>query len=245
VFYLASHGRIDIFGSTSDRWRASPVGGASASNHARHDRSAVGTLRVPTRRTVRNRPRPRDHRVTLRSRRTTPQPHRTIHRPGRAPTVGGLLPPSRGGSPFTALVAAVETLIATVLLGVSPTVAPAVVALVTFAVYSVDHVADADTDAASTPNRALVARRYGDQLMMIAAALAYGLAVAVAVTGGPLALARSPCSPVRSGSCTPLTGYRTSAAPSVQPLASITPTTGSPAESARRSPTAGAATSRA
>ncbi|ACM56598.1 UbiA family prenyltransferase [Halorubrum lacusprofundi] len=92
------------------------------------------------------------------------------------------------GSPFTALVAAVETLIATVLLGVSPTVAPAVVALVTFAVYSVDHVADADTDAASTPNRALVARRYGDQLM-IAAALAYGLAVAVAVTGGPLALA--------------------------------------------------------
>jgi len=46
------------------------------------------------------------------------------------------------GSPFTALVAAVETLIATVLLGVSPTVAPAV-ARVTFAFgYSVDHVAD-------------------------------------------------------------------------------------------------------
>jgi len=92
------------------------------------------------------------------------------------------------GSPFTALVAAVETLIATVLLGLPLTVAPAVVALVAFAVYTVDHVADADTDAASTPNRALLARRYGDQLM-IAATLAYGLAVALAVTGGPLALA--------------------------------------------------------
>ncbi|WP_435100025.1 UbiA family prenyltransferase [Halorubrum sp. N11] len=92
------------------------------------------------------------------------------------------------GSPFTALVAAVETLIATALLGVQLTVAPAVVALVTFAVYTVDHVADADADAASTPDRALLARRYGDQLM-IAATLAYGLAVALAVTGGPLALA--------------------------------------------------------
>lgn len=92
------------------------------------------------------------------------------------------------GSPFTALVAAVETLIATALLGIQLTVAPAVVALVAFAVYTVDHVADADADAASTPDRALLARRYGDQLM-IAAALAYGLAVALAVTGGPLALA--------------------------------------------------------
>jgi|AntRauTorcE11897_2_1112592.scaffolds.fasta_scaffold00007_7 4-hydroxybenzoate polyprenyltransferase len=92
------------------------------------------------------------------------------------------------GSPFIALVAAVETLIATVLLGVQLTAAPLVVALVTFAVYTVDHVADADADAASTPHRALLARRYGDQLM-IAATLAYGTAVALAVTGGPLALA--------------------------------------------------------
>ena len=92
------------------------------------------------------------------------------------------------GSPFTALVAAVEALVATVLLGVSVTAAPAVVALVAFAVYTIDHVADADADAASTPDRALLARRYGDQLM-IAATLAYGLAVALAVTGGPRALA--------------------------------------------------------
>ena len=92
------------------------------------------------------------------------------------------------GSPFTALVAAVEALVATVLLGVPVTAAPAVVALVAFAVYSIDHVADADADAASTPDRALLARRYGDQLM-VAATLAYGLAVAIAVTGGPRALA--------------------------------------------------------
>ncbi|WP_144799047.1 UbiA family prenyltransferase [Halorubrum depositum] len=92
------------------------------------------------------------------------------------------------GAPFIALVAAVETLIATVLLGVQLTAAPVVVALVTFAVYTVDHVADADADAVSTPHRALLARRYGDQLM-IAATLAYGTAVALAITGGPLALA--------------------------------------------------------
>ncbi|WP_435073441.1 UbiA family prenyltransferase [Halorubrum sp. HHNYT27] len=92
------------------------------------------------------------------------------------------------GAPFIALVAAVETLIATVLLGVASTVAPLVVALVTFAVYTVDHVSDADADAASTPQRALLARRYGDQLM-IAAALGYGIAVALAIAGGPLALA--------------------------------------------------------
>jgi 4-hydroxybenzoate polyprenyltransferase len=92
------------------------------------------------------------------------------------------------GAPFIALVAAVETLIATVLLGVQPTAAPVVIALVTFAVYTIDHVVDADADAASTPHRALLARRYGDQLM-VAATLAYGTAVALAVTGGPLALA--------------------------------------------------------
>lgn len=92
------------------------------------------------------------------------------------------------GSPFTAFVAAVEALIATVLLGVHLTAAPAVVALVTFAVYTVDHVADADADIASTPDRALLARRYGD-LLMVAAALAYGVAVAFAVAGGPFALA--------------------------------------------------------
>jgi 4-hydroxybenzoate polyprenyltransferase len=101
---------------------------------------------------------------------------------------GSLLGAFASGAPFIALVAAVETLIASVMLGVGLTVAPLVVALVTFAVYTVDHVADADADAASTPRRALLARRYGDQLM-IAAALGYGAAVALSIAGGPLALA--------------------------------------------------------
>jgi len=91
------------------------------------------------------------------------------------------------GSPFVAAIAAVETVIATVLLGVPLSPAPAVVGLVAFAVYTVDHVADAAADARSTPERAQIARRYGDQLVT-AAALAYGLAVALAVLGGPLAL---------------------------------------------------------
>ncbi|MWV64777.1 hypothetical protein GRS48_08070 [Halorubrum sp. JWXQ-INN 858] len=91
-------------------------------------------------------------------------------------------------SVFMALVAAVEVGIATALLGVPLTAAPLVVALVTFAVYTTDSVADADTDARSNPGRATYARRYGDQLM-IAAAGAYGVAVAIAVLGGPLALA--------------------------------------------------------
>lgn len=88
---------------------------------------------------------------------------------------------------FMAVVAAVEVGIATVLLGVPLTPAPLVVGLVAFAVYTIDSVADADTDVLSAPGRANFARRYADQLM-VAAALAYGCAVAVSVLGGPVAL---------------------------------------------------------
>ncbi|MDZ5810984.1 UbiA family prenyltransferase [Halorubrum sp. AD140] len=91
------------------------------------------------------------------------------------------------GPPFVAAIAAVEVAIATVLLGLPLTPAPAVVALVAFAVYAVDHVADAGADAHSMPERAAIAHRYADQLM-IAAALAYGIAVALSIVGGPLAL---------------------------------------------------------
>lgn len=106
---------------------------------------------------------------------------------GRIARGARLLAAFASGSPFVATVAAVEVLIATALLGLPLTPAPAAVALVTFAVYTVDHVADADADARSTPERAALAHRYSDQLM-IAAALAYGLAVALAIVGGPLAL---------------------------------------------------------
>ncbi|ELZ39856.1 UbiA family prenyltransferase [Halorubrum tebenquichense] len=92
------------------------------------------------------------------------------------------------GAPFTALVAAVEVAVATAALGVPRSTAPVAVGLVAFAVYAADHVADAEGDAASTPSRARVALRYGDQLMT-AAAVSYGVALALAVRAGPAALA--------------------------------------------------------
>ena len=91
-------------------------------------------------------------------------------------------------APFTAVVAAVEVAIATAALGVPLSTAPVAVGLVAFSVYAADHVADAEGDVGSTPARAQFALRYGDQLM-VAAALSYGLAVALAVGAGPAALA--------------------------------------------------------
>ncbi|ELZ44888.1 hypothetical protein C463_08027 [Halorubrum californiense DSM 19288] len=99
------------------------------------------------------------------------------------------------GAPFTALVAAVEVTVVTVALGVPLSTAPVAVGLVAFAVYAADHVADAEGDAGSTPLRARIAFRYGDQLT-VAAAVSYGLAVAlawaVAVVAAPLAFAGVP-----------------------------------------------------
>ena len=124
---------------------------------------------------------------------TEPTPSAPTRSIGTEPTEAtgrGLLQSFVGlasGAPFVAVIAAVEAVIATALLGVPLSLAPAVVGLVAFAVYTVDHVADAAADARSTPDRARIARRYGDQLML-AAALAYGLAVALATLGGPLAL---------------------------------------------------------
>ncbi|GAA0721335.1 4-hydroxybenzoate polyprenyltransferase [Halorubrum trapanicum] len=92
------------------------------------------------------------------------------------------------GAPFTAFVAAVEVAIATAALGVPRSTAPVAVGLVAFAVYAADHVADAEGDMGSTPARARIALRYGDQLMT-AAAVSYGAAVALAVVAGPSALA--------------------------------------------------------
>lgn len=89
---------------------------------------------------------------------------------------------------FIAIVAVVETWIATVLLGVALTPAPIVVGLIAFAVYATDRVADAETDIPSNPVQAAYARKHGD-VLATAAALAYALAVALALLGGPLALA--------------------------------------------------------
>ncbi|RLM70667.1 hypothetical protein DVK05_05190 [Halorubrum sp. Atlit-8R] len=92
------------------------------------------------------------------------------------------------GAPFTALVAAVEVALVTAALGVQRSAAPVAVGLIAFSVYAADHVADAEGDADSTPLRARFALRYADQLM-VAAAVSYGLAVALAAGAGPAALA--------------------------------------------------------
>jgi 4-hydroxybenzoate polyprenyltransferase len=106
----------------------------------------------------------------------------------RRPTAVRRVAAFASGAPFLAVVAAVETAIAGVALGVPGPAAPVAVGLAAFAVYAVDHVADAAADVDSTPARARLAMRYGDQLTT-AAALSYGLAAALAVRAGPTALA--------------------------------------------------------
>jgi len=60
--------------------------------------------------------------------------------------------------------------------------------LVVFAVYTNDRLADVDTDVMSNPGQAAFVRRHRDVLYVLAS-IAYGLAVALSVLGGPIALA--------------------------------------------------------
>jgi len=91
-------------------------------------------------------------------------------------------------SAYLAAIAMAEVAIAMVLLSLPPNPAPVVVGLVTFAVYTNDRVADVDTDAVSDPDRSAFVRRHRDTLYVLAS-VAYGLAVAISVLGGPVALA--------------------------------------------------------
>ncbi len=91
-------------------------------------------------------------------------------------------------SAYLAVIAAAQVLLATWVLPLRTSLAPAVVGLVTFAVYVTDRVADADTDAASMPDQAAFASEHGDALY-VAACFAYGLAVSLSLLGGPMALA--------------------------------------------------------
>lgn len=90
-------------------------------------------------------------------------------------------------SAYLAFVAVAEIAIVMALLSLPPSPAPIVVGLVTFAVYTGDRLADADTDAISNPEQAAFVRRHEDVLYVLVA-LAYGLAVALSVLGGPIAL---------------------------------------------------------
>jgi len=69
-----------------------------------------------------------------------------------------------------------------------PSPAAVVVGLVVFAVYTNDRLADVDTDVMSNPGQAAFVRRHRDVLYVLAS-IAYGLAVALSVLGGPIALA--------------------------------------------------------
>ncbi|MFW6004264.1 MAG: UbiA family prenyltransferase [Halodesulfurarchaeum sp.] len=66
--------------------------------------------------------------------------------------------------------------------------APAVIALVTFGVYVGDRISDVSDEPTATSARSEFMRRHRT-LLSIGSALAYGLAIAIAAFGGPLALA--------------------------------------------------------
>ena len=89
-------------------------------------------------------------------------------------------------SAYLAVIATAEVVIVTELLSLPLTPAPLVAGLLTFAVYGNDRVADVETDERTTPARTAFVRRYNRLLYALSAA-AYGLAVALAVLGGPVA----------------------------------------------------------
>ncbi|CQH54058.1 UbiA family prenyltransferase [Halobacterium hubeiense] len=91
-------------------------------------------------------------------------------------------------SAYLSVVTVVEVGIAMVVLSLPPSPAPAVVGLLTFAVYANDRIADADDDARDKPGQVAFVRRH-ENALYVAAAVAYGLAVSLAMLGGPLALA--------------------------------------------------------
>lgn len=91
-------------------------------------------------------------------------------------------------SAYLAAITVVEVAIVMQLLSLPVSLAPVVGGLVTFAVYANDRVADVEDDALTRPRQAAFVRSHRDRLYTLAA-LAYGLAVAISVLGGPLALA--------------------------------------------------------
>lgn len=91
-------------------------------------------------------------------------------------------------SVYLGVITMAQVAIAMTLLDLPPSPAPVVGGLVTFAIYANDRIADADTDAVSNPRQARFVRAHGDRLYQVAA-VAYGVAVALSVLGGPIAFA--------------------------------------------------------
>lgn len=89
-------------------------------------------------------------------------------------------------SAYLAFIAVAEVLIVMSLLSLPLSPAPIVVGLITFTIYTNDRLLDLDSDAASNPQRTAFVRQYRHPLYVLSV-LAYGLAVALAAVGGPLA----------------------------------------------------------
>jgi len=79
------------------------------------------------------------------------------------------------------------SLLVTMALSLPLSPAPVVVGLVTFGVYAGDRITDVDVDEISTPTQAAFIRRHQGLLSVLSAG-AYGIAVALSILGGPLAL---------------------------------------------------------
>lgn len=91
-------------------------------------------------------------------------------------------------STYLLFVGMANVAIAMFAMSLPPNPAPFVVGLVALSVYVGDRIADVDADEATTPERSGFVRRHASALSVLTA-VSYGLAVAIALTGGPLALA--------------------------------------------------------
>ncbi len=85
------------------------------------------------------------------------------------------------------MIAGAEVLLVMAVLSLPLNPAPLVVGLVTFAIYTNDRLLDLEVDAPAKPGRTAFIRRHRRPLYALAA-IAYGLAVALAAFGGPLLL---------------------------------------------------------
>ncbi|AKH97338.1 UbiA family prenyltransferase [Halanaeroarchaeum sulfurireducens] len=85
------------------------------------------------------------------------------------------------------LIGIVGSLLVTYVLGLQLTLAPGVVALVVFAVYVGDRISDIKREPESTSERNAFMKHHRT-VLSVASAMSYGLAVAIAAYGGPVAL---------------------------------------------------------
>ena len=90
-------------------------------------------------------------------------------------------------STYLVFIAMVQVATVMVALSIDPNPAPLVLGLITFAVYTGDRIADVDTDEVSNPDQSSFVRRH-KRLLSVSTAAAYGLAIAISVLGGPVAL---------------------------------------------------------